>query len=265
MNDQIRNESWRVRLFGSRVPWASGAIRPADVAEGLCSASVARENLLEDVNYQKIAPNQFVVEIEQDNYTQNYRPLEQHILQQWKDKLLSHLMTVNNRQGRHEYSFAGPIMIEIRAVTNLKSSQARLLCRIWTSAPDQESGIQDQLTACLQSASGDRHWRLRSGVMTIGREGSCHIHLDSPEIQQKKLVSGVHAYISCQKNSFRLFDGSPDGRPSLNGTFVNLQRVPPGGLELKDGDQILLATLKPDLPNPDLPGAATLFFHQDCT
>ncbi len=84
-----------------------------------------RGNLLEDVNYQKITPNNFVVEIEQDNYARNYRPLEDHILQQWKDRLLSHLSTVNSRQGRTEYRFAGPVKVEIRAVTDLRSTQAR--------------------------------------------------------------------------------------------------------------------------------------------
>ena len=61
-------EPWRVRLIGSRLPWGSRSDRPADVGNELCSALLARENILEDANYQKITPNQFVVEVDTENY-----------------------------------------------------------------------------------------------------------------------------------------------------------------------------------------------------
>jgi pSer/pThr/pTyr-binding forkhead associated (FHA) protein len=100
--------------------------------------------------------------------------------------------------------------------------------------------------------------------MTIGRDASCDIFLDYPEIQQLKLVSSQHAYLDCKAGKFRLFDGAPNGMPSLNGTYVNLQRIPPGGVELHDGDLILLAALEAHHPNPAAPGVAQLRFYQDC-
>ena len=112
MNRQNEGDAWHERLVGSRLPWKTASIRPADIAEELCRLLQERENLLEDVNYQKITPNNFVVEIKHDNYTRNYRPLETRILQQWKDRLLDHLNTVNSRQGRTEYRFAGPVKVE---------------------------------------------------------------------------------------------------------------------------------------------------------
>jgi pSer/pThr/pTyr-binding forkhead associated (FHA) protein len=50
----------------------------------------------------------------------------------------------------------------------------------------------------------------------------------------------------------------------LNGTYVNLKRVAPGGFELKNGDLILLATLDVGHPNPNTPGVASLRFHEEC-
>lgn len=260
----MNQPTWQVRLLGSRLPWRVGPIRPADVGEGLCNTLLARENILEDANYQKIVPNHFRVEIGQENYNRNYRPLEEQLLSQWKDRLLDYLLTVNNRQGRFEYRFAGPVSIDIRPVQDLKISQARVLYRIQAGEASSLSGFQEKPAACLETAPGGRRWPIHPGTVTIGRDKACDVHLDSPEVQRKKLVSGLHAYIFCQEDRCRLFDGSPDGRPSLNGTFVNLQRVPSDGIELKDGDQILLAALDPHQPDPDSPGIATLYFRMEC-
>ena len=107
MNRQIEGDAWHERLVGSRLPWKSGSIRPADIAEELCRLLLERENLLEDVNYQKITPNYFVVEIEHDNYTRNYRPLEIRILQQWKDRLLDHLKYSEQPPGKNRVPLRG--------------------------------------------------------------------------------------------------------------------------------------------------------------
>jgi hypothetical protein len=259
VNPPMDGPFWRSRLLGRRLPWNADPIRPSEIGDGLCDVALARENLLEDAEYHKVSPNWFVVEIGQENYRLNYLPLQDQILGQWKDKLLKCLLTANNRQGRNEFRFAGPVRVEIRAAHDLKPSQARILCTI------QAGDIgQSPLSACLQSADGSKAWPLRPGVMTIGRNAACDIYIDSPEVQRKKLVSGRHAYIYCQEGSFRLFDGSQDGRPSRNGTFVNLARIPRSGVALKDGDQILLAVSDPARPDPQAPGVAVLRFRLEC-
>ena len=72
-------------------------------------------------------------------------------------------------------------------------------------------------------------WALYPGVNTMGRSESCQVYLDMPQVQEKRLVSGQHAYIVMENGACILFDGSPDGKPSANGTYVNLRRVPPNG------------------------------------
>ncbi len=256
--------SWQVRMLGARLPWGGSPIRPAEVGDGLLATMFARENVLEDANYQKIAPNRYIVEISQENYSRSYQPLEEQILSQWNEKLLESLMTANSRQGRQEYRFVGPVQIQIRPVPDLKNSQARILCRVQAetvgSRPAAESS---DLPAWLESSADGRRWPLHLGIVTIGRDASCEIALDSPAIREIMLVSSRHAYLYCQGRSIRLYDGSPDGQPSLNGTFVNLRRVSPAGAELREGDLILLAALDPNRPSPDTPGVAVLIFHQE--
>ena len=257
-------KTWRVRLIGSHLPWGSRPDRPADVGAALCAAMLARENVLEDANYQKISPNCFVVEIGQENYARNFQVLEDQILYQWNEKLLAYLLTANSRQGRQEYRFAGPVKIEINPVADLGNGQARIRCRVQAGGElDSQTGRQINLSACLEVLPDGRRWALHPGIMTIGRETNCDIYLDAPAIQQKKLVSSQHSYLYCQAESYHLFDGAPNGNPSLNGTYVNLHRLSPSGVELKNGDFILLASLDANRPNPDSPGVASLYFHQD--
>ena len=257
--------TWRVRLIGSRLPWGSRPDRPADVGDELCTALLARENLLEDANYQKITPNQFVVEMGIENYGRNYHLLKDQILLQWNEKLLVHLLTANSRQGRQEYRFVGPLKIDIHPVADLGTNQIRIYSRVNAGGEfDIQSGSQIELSACLEIMPNKRRWKLHPGIVSIGRDSSCDIYLDIPAIQQKKLVSSQHAYLNCKTESYRLYDGIPNGKPSLNGTYVNLQRLTPAGVELKNGDLILLAALNPNLPNPDTHGVASLTFHQDC-
>jgi len=256
--------TWQVRSIGSRLPWGKRSDRAADIGDELCSVMLTRENVLEDANYQKIVPNHYVIEVGQENYSRNFRLLENQILQQWNQKLLDHLLTANSRQGRQEYRMAGPLKIELHSVPDLGMDQARIFCRVFVGENKPQNANRSDISACLEILPGGRRWPLRSGIVTMGRDTGCYICLDDPEIQKKKLVSSQHAYLVCKPDSCRLFDGAPNGKPSLNGTFVNLHRLSPNGYELKNGDVILLAALEPDSPSPDTPGVALLRFVQDC-
>jgi hypothetical protein len=118
-------------------------------------------------------------------------------------------------------------------------------------------------SAFLELVPTGQRWALFQGMNTIGRSESCQIFLDIPLVQEKRLVSGQHAYIVFQGGFCTLFDGSPDGRPSANGTYVNLRRVAPGGYRLQNGDAIVLAALDPLYPRSDTPGVVTFYFWSD--
>ncbi len=305
----------------SRLPWMNQIIRPADIGGELRDVMLKRENMLEDVNYQKVVPNRYVVEVSEANFARLFRPIEGQILRQWRERLLEELVTANNRQGRKEYHFGGTLQLEVRPARDLRDNEARILSRI---EPDTEPGVaqfpqreqngedaspqpgprvepppaarphavpplrpagapttisehpanrpsgkqappdKDQqggpAAAFLELVPDGQRWALYQGVNTIGRSDACQVYLDMPVVQEKRLVSGQHAYIVMQNTVCVLFDGSPDGRPSANGTYVNLRRVPPAGHRLQNGDAIVLAALDPQYPRSETPGVVTFYF-----
>lgn len=281
--------SWHIKLMQPRLPWETHALLPADVGNELCEVMLSRENLLEDVHYQKVAPNRFKVELNGENYARHYAPLLPRITQQWQVRLVECLATANSRLGRKQYVLAGSVQIEVVPAPDLKSNQARIYSQIHPDQPAQPvqqpavrqaGGPQpgpaqrptgpaavpapqvQPLTATLEQIPGGRRWALYPGVMTIGRQETCDIHLDSSEVHERRLISSQHAYLHCDAQHVRLFDGTPGGRPSLNGTYVNRQRVFAEGYELREGDLITLAAANPADPRPDAPGVVSFRFHR---
>jgi hypothetical protein len=232
-----------------------GPILPADVNRCLEKAMLARENVLEGSDYARIVPNDYVVELNENNYGRHYEPIEQEVCARWEARLLETLHTTNNRWGRKAYRFDGRVRIRIRPVSDLAEGEVRVRCQV---LPDAGTMLAAPTNVCLELVPGGRRWPLQEGTVTLGRDESCAIHLDAPAVQSARLVSGQHAYVAHGEGGYTLFDGAPGGPPSMNGTFVNGQRVGAGGHKLDDGDVITLAS--PD-PNPVRPGAATLRFH----
>lgn len=235
-------------------------IRPADVIKYLRQAMFAPENIVEDARYSKVVPNEYVVEVNEDNYHRHYRPIEALVRQQWQEKLRAGLNTKNSRQGRQEYRFGGPLVIQVLPAADLPANKARVYGRI---NPEVQIPAETIL-ACLELLPANRTWMLQNNITVIGRSEACDICLNIGQVQQKRLVSGQHAYIRHRAGRFYLFDGSPEGKPSTNGTYVNGRRVLPAGQELRDGDTIILAALDPRRPNPDTPGVVGLRFRAVC-
>lgn len=320
MTNRQSEEKWHVRLVRpglpgiehlpelglpdlTRLPWLNRPLRPADIGGELRESMLRRENMLEDVNYQKVVPNHYIVEVSEVNYTRQFRPIELNILQQWRERLLEELMTANDRQGRKEYRFGGRLRVEVRPASDLRDNEARVLCRIeadggpaaardaqpqpaphitpppaarphpippmrtatstgsdHTTTPAPPAGGGSVSAAFLELVPSGQRWVLYPGVNTIGRSEACQIYLSMPVVQEKRLVSGQHAYIVMERGACILFDGSPDGRPSANGTFVNLRRVLPSGYRLQNGDAVVLAAADPLYPRSDTPGVVTFYF-----
>ena len=105
---------------------------------------------------------------------------------------------------------------------------------------------------------------LRTGLITLGRDPACDVFLDMYRVQELRLVSGQHAYLHCSSEAYRLFDGSPSGQRSINGTFVNNRPVPASGQLLRDGDLVILAAVRPQAPSLDTPGVVGLRFRARC-
>jgi hypothetical protein len=255
-------DQWQFRLLKPGRGVLAAPIGPAEVASALVEVMLARENLLEDADYQKIVPNQFVVEVATENFARKFEPLAATLCQQWRERLLTELATANSRQGRREYRFAGQVVVEIYSAPDLEPGQVRLRSRLQPDAAD--ASAPSLLPACLELVPNGQTWRLRTGVMTLGREPTCDIFLDLPRVQELRLVSGQHAYLHCRPGVYRLFDGTPQGLPSVNGTYINGLPVSPAGQLLQDGDLLILAAVRPQTPMLDSPGVVGLRFRANC-
>lgn len=253
-------EGWRHRMIKHFLPWDHSAIRPAEVIDTLRAVLLDRKNLVEDAAYAKTVPNRFVVELGEENYRRNYQPIERRVVQQWQDQLQAHLLNANERLGRAEYRLGGALLVEIRPASGLSEDQARILYRLDPNTVTRPR----ELTGCIELLGDGRRWRLRQGVMILGRDPACDIVLDTPDIVTARLVSSRHAYLACNNEHILLFDGDPGGQPSLNGTYVNNRPVMAGGHALREGDTMQLAALTPGRPRPDTPGVAVFRFHKDC-
>lgn len=255
--------AWQVRLLKPRRGVLAEPLRPADIGLALCEALLARENLLEDAEYRKIAPNAFMVEAAPDHYAREYAPLAAALCQQWRERLLAHLTTANSRQGRREYRFGGPVAVDLAPAPDLEPGQVRLRSRVQPDAP-LEAPAARLLPACLELLPAGQAWPLRAGLVTLGRDPGCDIAFDQPRVQELRLVSSRHAYLHCAPSAYRLFDGTPQGQPSVNGTYVNGRPVPPAGHLLQDGDVVILAAVHRDQPLAETPGVVVLRFRANC-
>ena len=260
-----QGRGWQVRILRRGWPFGAAEMRPADVGNDLAGLMLSSSSVLEDVNYTKIVPNRFIVEVNQENYAHNYQPIAGRIVQQWTERMLRRLMTANSRMGRREYRFGGRVTIEIRPVNNVSPSQARVIFRIDSDEPEPSTwGRPGTGAPCLQMLPAGPRFGLTAPVVSIGRDAGCDIRLDMPAVQQARLVSGRHAYIRQEGGRFLLHDGAPYGKPSLNGTYVNGRAVPPGGYPLQNGDTIILAALDASVPRSDTPGVVTFRFLTNC-
>jgi pSer/pThr/pTyr-binding forkhead associated (FHA) protein len=155
------------------------------------------------------------------------------------------------------------VQVSLRPGEDLAEDEVRIRCRI-AASPKAEA----EAGGCLELLSNGRRWPLPSGTTTLGRQAGSDIQLGPQHSgrgrQQLPLISGQHAYVVVNDGQARLFDGSTLGRPSLNGTFVNGQRVQAAGRPLADGDVIVLAPLDPRDPRPAGPGIIALQYHARC-
>jgi len=68
---------WHSRLIKPKLGLFAQPLRPADIIETLCEITLTRRYAVEDVDYRKVVPNHFIVEVPEESYQRNYRLIEQ--------------------------------------------------------------------------------------------------------------------------------------------------------------------------------------------
>jgi pSer/pThr/pTyr-binding forkhead associated (FHA) protein len=251
-------------------------VRPADVSKQLRTVLLDRRHHLEDAQYGKVAPNVYTVAVNPQQYAAHFEPIGADLCEQWRRQLLQDLNTANSRQGRKQYRFGGAVAVQLKADAGLPTDEIRIEAQVQrepqAERPDPGPVAEPQKppTGATMAAPAASHgWLLaegnahplKEGTNILGRSRSCDVIVSGKEVTERRLVSGLHAYIECRGGNCRIFDGTPDGKPSMNGTFVNVRPVSQGGQPLRDGDEIILAALDRASPRPDTPGVAWLLFH----
>jgi hypothetical protein len=171
-------------LFEQLTPLRFGrggrAVRPADINRHLEAAMLDRQNLLEDVNYGKIVPNEYLVEVGPETFEHRFRPIAADLTNQWQRRLLDALNTANGRQGSRVYRFGGPVVVHLRPAADVPEDEVRIRSRV-----NNEQAVAAAVgIPCLQRLPRGRSWPVQGSVVTIGRSRQSDIYLDEPEIQQ---------------------------------------------------------------------------------
>ncbi len=189
-------------------------LQPVEVGRRLVREMEASRTV--DVRGRALAPNRFVIRVAVDDFQR---------FAQIQESLLSELTaTVRNYASQEGLSFLGRVSIEFQADPSLRVGVFRL-------HPSYDERLPEvPPDAWLEGSNGARY-KLRSGVMTIGRLSTSDIVIDDQN------VSRQHAELHPAGDSYQLIDLG-----STNGCKVNGRRIE--RQVLVDGDEITFGPVK---------------------
>ncbi len=189
-------------------------LQPVEVGRRLVREMEASRTV--DVNGRPLAPNRFVIRVAVEDFQR---------FAQVQDSLLAELTaTVRGYAAQENLNFLGRVSIEFQADQTLRVGVFRLHPSYDERIPGSEPD------GWLEDPNG-AHYKLKSGVMTIGRLSSADIVIDDQN------VSRQHAELHPLGDSYQLIDLG-----STNGCKVNGRRV--DRHVLTDGDEITLGPVK---------------------
>ncbi len=169
-----------------------------------------------DVRGRALAPNRFVIRVAMEDFQR---------FAQVQESLLAELTaTVRGYAAQEGLSFLGRVSIEFQADQTLRVGVFRL-------HPSYDERIPgDDTDGWLEGPNGT-HYKLKNGVMTIGRLSTSDIVIEDQN------VSRQHAELHPMGDSYQLVDlGSTNGC-KVNGTRIDRHT-------LVDGDEIVLGPVK---------------------
>lgn len=169
-----------------------------------------------DVRGRALAPNRFVIRVAMEDFQR---------FAQVQESLLAELTaTVRGYAAQEGLSFLGRVSIEFQADQTLRVGVFRL-------HPSYDERIPgDDTDGWLEGPNGT-HYKLKNGVMTIGRLSTSDIVIEDQN------VSRQHAELHPMGDSYQLIDLG-----STNGCKVNGARI--DRHVLVDGDEIVLGPVK---------------------
>lgn len=183
-------------------------LQPVEVGRRLVREMEASRTV--DVRGRALAPNRFVIRVAVEDFQR---------FAQIQDSLLSELTaTVKGYAAQEGLSFLGRVSIEFQADPGLRVGVFRL-------HPSYDERYPEAPKEAWIEGSNGTHYKLRNGVMTIGRLSTSDIVIDDQN------VSRQHAELHPAGDSYQLIDlGSTNGC-KINGHRIDRQ-------VLVDGDEL---------------------------
>lgn len=189
-------------------------LQPVEIGRRLVREMDASRTV--DVNGRHLAPNRFVIRV---------APEDGQRLAQVHDSLVDELgATVRSYATQQRLQFLGRISVEFQTDPSLRVGVFRLHPSYDERVANVEPG------GWLEGRDGV-HYRLRNGVMTMGRLSTADIVIDDQN------VSRQHAELHPMGDTFQLVDLG-----STNGCRVNGNRI--DRHTLSDGDEIALGPVR---------------------
>lgn len=183
-------------------------LQPVEVGRRLIREMEASRTV--DVSGRALAPNRFVIRISEEDY-QRFAEFEKSLIAELA-------ATVRGYAAQENLSFIGRVSVELQADPSIRVGMFRLHPSYDERLPEVEPD------GWLEGPDGVRY-RLKNGVMTIGRLSTGDIVLSDPNVSRR------HAELHPLGDTYQLVDLG-----STNGCKVNGQRIE--RQVLVDGDEL---------------------------
>jgi hypothetical protein len=183
-------------------------LQPVEVGRRLIREMEASRTV--DVSGRALAPNRFVIRISEEDYQR---------FAEFQNSLIAELAaTVRGYAAQENLSFIGRVSVELQADPTIRVGMFRLHPSYDERLPEVEPD------GWLEGLDGVRY-RLKNGVMSIGRMSTGDIVLSDPNVSRR------HAELHPLGDTYQLVDLG-----STNGCKVNGQRIE--RQVLVDGDEL---------------------------
>ncbi len=183
-------------------------LQPVEVGRRLIREMEASRTV--DVSGRALAPNRFVIRISEEDHQR---------FAEFQNSLIAELAaTVRGYAAQENLSFIGRVSVELQADPNIRVGMFRLHPSYDERLPEVEPD------GWLEGLDGVRY-RLKNGVMSIGRMSTGDIVLSDPNVSRR------HAELHPLGDTYQLVDLG-----STNGCKVNGQRIE--RQVLVDGDEL---------------------------
>lgn len=193
---------------------SKSGLQPVEIGRRLIREIEASRTV--DVTGRALAPNRFVIRVSEEDF-QRFADIQSSLISE---------LTANVRgyAAQENLSFLGRVSVEFQADPALRLGVFRL-------HPSYDERIPEADPDGWLETDDGRQYRLKNGVMTIGRLSTADIMLDDPN------VSRHHAELHPLGDTYQLIDLG-----STNGCKVNGRRIERH--VLSDGDELTFGPIK---------------------